>query len=543
MSAKLDNTLIELKSRIEQRGDLPVFSASVNHICSVSSDPDADVMSLSQEVLKDANLSIKLLRLANSPYYHRGGSKIGVVSRAIIILGFETVKNLSLTMKFIESFQNEHPSIDMDKLLVRAYITAGFVRDMALKIGIKDAEETYTCALLHDLGEIAVANYMPDKYIEITGLNQSADKAPASNEKYVLGDSMQDIGCELAKSWEFSSRVVSTMESAPLKITGQITKPLELNKTLATLASSLVGSLYSAKPAAGLSTRELMGDLATATGMRLNTIQASLDDSFKMSCDLARTYGLSVKKLMPVVAETGDEGRDKLASQFSFYVSHQTSPARSEAAPGADDVEASVQAKTTTSDNQAGHSQPSADVDTTAEGSQADSQVDQCLQLQFIQEITSLITEGSKLNTVLIKVLEGIHVAAGFPRVVLCLLGVDRKSYAGRIAIGSDKELMKEYFRHELDPRNDIFSRVLAESTEVLVEDSHDERWQAVLPKRFHAQVATQSFIAAPLKSGPKPFGFIYADKGPSRHPISPAQHRAFCQFIAQARLAFRTCG
>lgn len=535
MDVKLDTTLTELKSKIEQSGDLPVFSASVNHICAVSSDPDADVMSLSREVLKDANLSIKLLRLANSPYYNRSGGKIGVVSRAIVLLGFETVKNLSLTMKFIESFQNEHPSIDMDKLLVRAYITAGFVRDMAMKIGVKDAEETYTCALLHDLGEIAVANYLPHKYIEITTLNQAGEADADTNEKRVLGAGMQTIGSKLASSWDFSSRIVATLDSEPVKITGQITKPLELNKVLASLASALVGSLYSANPADDSSMRELMVDLSQATGMRLNAIESSLSDSFKMCCDLAKTYGLAARKLMPVVADTGDDGRDKLASQFSFYVSNR--------------VATQTPAAGTIDDNPAAEQRQAADPGAAdgAGGSQgpvrdADNFVDQALQLQFIQDITSLITDGSKLNTVLIKVLEGIHVAAGFHRVVLCLLGMDRKKYSGRIAIGTDKEIMKEYFSRPVNPKSDIFARVLMEGTDILVENSRDGRWNSVLPNKFHAQIGARSFVAAPLKSGPKPLGFVYADKGHASYPISAEQHRAFIQFIAQARLAFQIC-
>lgn len=534
MDAKLDTTLKELKTKIEQSGDLPVFSASVNHICAVSSDPDADVMSLSQEVLKDANLSVKLLRLANSPYYNRNGGKIGVVSRAIVLLGFETVKNLSLTMKFIESFQNEHPSIDMDKLLVRAYITAGFVRDMAMRIGVKDAEETYTCALLHDLGEIAVANYLPHKYIEIATLNKEGEADAATNEKRVLGAGMQTIGSRLANSWDFSSRIVATLDSEPVKITGQITNPLELNKVLASLASSLVGSLYSANPADNSNIRELMLDLSQATGMRLNAIESSLSDSFKMCCDLAKTYGLAARKLMPVVADTGDEGRDKLASRFSFYVSNRVT--HTPAAGTIDDNPAAEQRQETdpaAADSAGDSHRPVQD---------PDNFVDQALQLQFIQDITALITDGSKLNTVLIKVLEGIHVAAAFHRVVLCLLGVDRKKYSGRIAIGTDKEVMKEYFSRPVNPRSDIFARVLMEGTDILVENSRDERWNGVLPNKFHAQIGARSFVAAPLKSGPKPLGFVYADKGHSSYPISTEQHRAFIQFIAQARLAFQVC-
>ncbi len=165
--------------------------------------------------------------------------------------------------------------------------------------------------------------------------------------------------------------------------------------------------------------REMMLDLSTATGLKLDVLNNSLADSFKMSCELAKAYGLSAKNLKPVVADTGDEGRDKLASQFSFLVANHfpnQAPATSSATTSMiDDTDSNKFA------------------------------VDHELQLQFFQEITSLITDSAKLNTVLVKALEGVHVAAGFPRVLLCLLGFDRKSYSGRIAIGTDKDLMKDF--------------------------------------------------------------------------------------------------
>ena len=527
MGLTKDETLALLKEKIDQHGDLPVFSASVNHICSVSSDPEADVMSLSQEVLKDANLSTKLLRLANSPYYARGTAKIGVVSRAIIVLGFDTVKNLSLTMKFIESFQDEHPSIEMDKLLVRSYLSAGFVRNVALNLGIQDAEETYTCALLHDLGEVSVATYLPEKYVDIITLAKESREPAETHERKVLGASFRVIGKELAESWDFSSKVVATMDSAPADIRNQITKPNELNRVLSSLSSQIVGSLYSSGLESKTQYQDLMTNLANATGFKRDKLEDSLSESFKMSCELAKTYGISARKLMPAVADTKDESRDKLARQFSFFVSSMLPKANtsSEAssAPGVESQDTATATEAPSNESDQHTLQP-------------------MLQLQYIQDITSLITDSAKLNTVLIKVLEGIHTAAGFPRVSLCLISPDRKSYVARIAIGEEKDLIKTYFQRLLKPKNDIFSRVVMENVDIFVEDSSDGRWQNVLPTKFLTEIGAKSFVAAPLKSRSKPLGFVYADKGRSSHPISAEQHRAFTQFVAQARLALQTC-
>lgn len=121
-------TLEKIQARLNKIGDLPVFSASVNRIRMMSSSEETEVTELATEITKDANLTTKLLRVANSPHYSRGNSKVGIVSRAVMMLGFDTVRSITLALKIIDSFQYQHPQINMNALLVKSYLSAGFVR-------------------------------------------------------------------------------------------------------------------------------------------------------------------------------------------------------------------------------------------------------------------------------------------------------------------------------------------------------------------------------------------------------------------------------
>lgn len=524
-------TMKQITAKIERLGDLPVFSASVNHIHRISSDPDSDAMHLANEVLKDANLSTKLLRLSNSPYFNRSSGKINVISRAIILLGFDTVKNLTLTLKLIENFQHENPGIDMSKLLVRAYIAAGFVRDMAIKCGIEDAEETYTCALLHNLGEILTAYFLSDRYLEIQKLNREGTLDAVDNERAILGMTVSDVGKEVATSWDFAPRIVSTMESELPEIHGQIYKPLELNQALAAFASKIVAGLYSDYAGKGPSQQDLIMDLAKTAGLSVKQVEGSLTNSFKMSCELAQEYGLDKRKMMPIVIDTGDDARDKRARQFAFFAS----ATREQVAKNPDGV--IVENDEAASDNGAVSSLEKPDAKSTSKA-----EINAQLQLQYIQEITTLITDSAKLNNVLIKVLEGIHEAIGLNRVLLCLLSLDRSHYIGRIAVGHDNDLLKEYFNFPLNSKSDIFARIVTEGSEVIVQDASEPQWKNSLPPEFDSRIAAKSFIASSLRSGSKPIGFIYADRGKGGKGIAPDQHRGFIQFVAQARLALQTC-
>jgi len=108
-------TVIQLLEHAEKKGDLPIFNTSLNKVRSISSDPDSHAMELAQTIMKDANLSVKLLRIANSPFYNRGMGKIASVSRAVILLGFDSIKNLCMTLKLIESFTDDQPKVALKK--------------------------------------------------------------------------------------------------------------------------------------------------------------------------------------------------------------------------------------------------------------------------------------------------------------------------------------------------------------------------------------------------------------------------------------------
>lgn len=57
----------KIQAQLARLGDLPVFSATLNRIRELSSSEDSDAMMLAMAVMKDANLSARLLRVANTP--------------------------------------------------------------------------------------------------------------------------------------------------------------------------------------------------------------------------------------------------------------------------------------------------------------------------------------------------------------------------------------------------------------------------------------------------------------------------------------------
>lgn len=530
----------ELLSLAEKKGDLPIFSASLNNVRRISSDPESDAMELAQTVMKDSNLCAKLLRVANSPYYSRGLAKISSISRAVVLLGFDVIKSLCLTLKLIENFQDEHPTIGMHKMVARSYLCAGLVRDIAIMSNIKNAEETYVSGLCHNIGEIAVGYFMPDKIDEISDLyNRKEATSWEQAQKEVLGLTLAQIGQTIGKEWNFSDKVIHSMANyTPTQSDGPARTPQQLNHAIVALSGQIIDSIYLKDSRSKQSLRELFSQMEKSTGIKANRLEQALASSFTRSCELIQSYGMNPSVLRPSVTESDDSLRDKFSRDFAFLA---TSQAEEPTNNPEGIIETTLNKASEKIDS---HSIETVKVNQVISSAKPESVTpqkgDPMAQLAYIQEITTLVTEGAPLTALFSKILQGLKEGVGFDRAALSLVSPDRKQYTTRISVGDDNEFLTQNLRGSTDPRYDIFARIIEEGGDLLIEDIHDGTWNNLIPREILQGVKSQSIIIAGLKRGSKSLGLFYADNEISHEVITPLMRRGFLQFIAQSRLALQ---
>ena len=98
----------ELKKLIQavNESDISSVRKVVMLLIAVINNPRSSVKELKIIIEKEPTLSARLLRLANSAYYSLG-KKIGNLNDAIVRIGFDTVKELTLSQKVGELFQKD----------------------------------------------------------------------------------------------------------------------------------------------------------------------------------------------------------------------------------------------------------------------------------------------------------------------------------------------------------------------------------------------------------------------------------------------------
>lgn len=534
-SSDLIRSILE---RANSSGDLPILNASIAQVRQVSADPDAHAMKLAETILRDANLTTRVLRIANSPSYNRGTGRIATVSRAVVLLGFETIRNLCLTVKLIEAFQVEHPAIGMHQMLARAYLTAGFVRDLAIRCGIRDAEETYLCGLLHNLGEIAVAYFAPQQFNVMTALQKKNEMTWTEAQRLVLGTGIEDVGQQIATSWKFAPKLVATMAPYQTANARLVRNRDELSHALTALGGDVIGKLYVEHHTTDKTLRETFRSLSEIAGTTPEQIEQDLTNSFQASCGLAAEYGLPSRILQPILRPSEDDLLSRLAREFGFYATKSHNVSDPVAQPQAD-ITATLGAEQSTIAIPAKNdlAQENTAVDVAHQRG-----ADPVVQLAILQEVTAMVVTNAPLNTILMKVLEGIYRGVGLERAVLALPSPDGTSYQARVTLGKDAAALRSSIAGSCANNSDPFVRVMAEASDLVVNTSNKQNSSAVAIDRADA-MSVNAFMASGLRSHGKAVGFFYGDNGNSQRPITEEQQKSFQHFVSQARLAIQLRG
>ncbi|MFT5781655.1 MAG: HD-like signal output (HDOD) protein [Pseudomonas sp.] len=197
--------------------DLPALASVVVELQRMAENHNASVQQLADVLLRDASLTSKVLRVANSSYYNPAKENIKTISRAIVLIGFESVRLISLSVSLIDGLLSRAPRYQLPELLARSFHAAVQARNIAGYILSKNQEEVFIAALLHHLGELAFWGCGGDQADELgDALAEAGVDANAAVHK-VLGASFNQLTQGLIKSWNLGAVASITHEHGRAK--------------------------------------------------------------------------------------------------------------------------------------------------------------------------------------------------------------------------------------------------------------------------------------------------------------------------------------
>jgi putative nucleotidyltransferase with HDIG domain len=185
--------------------DLPALPAVVLELMRTFDDPDADIPSLARMVSYDQALAARTLRAANSSFY-RLESKVKTISQAIMVLGFDTVRQLVSTGAIVNALPGRSASLEPARFWRHSMATALCARNIARRTRLNH-EYAFLAGLLHDIGRLVLATRYPQHYAAVAAWREAHDAWQLEAEQAVLGIDHQQVGLMLSEAWHFPSLI------------------------------------------------------------------------------------------------------------------------------------------------------------------------------------------------------------------------------------------------------------------------------------------------------------------------------------------------
>jgi putative nucleotidyltransferase with HDIG domain len=202
--ADADRKIDRIVSAIEQIPTLPIVRS---HIQSLFNDNDVSLKKLEEIIERDPPLAIKLLKLVNSSFYGLL-NKISSIEHALVILGFNEVRNVVLGFSLQNQFQHTNAFFDPKQFWRHSIICSQIAKYLGKHFNTVDDGTFFLSGLIHDIGKLVIEQYFPDEFSRIIEYISRHNSTFSQAEKEIIGVTHYQISAKLLQQWHFPRRVV-----------------------------------------------------------------------------------------------------------------------------------------------------------------------------------------------------------------------------------------------------------------------------------------------------------------------------------------------
>lgn len=196
----------------QQQNALPTIPKVVQELIDSFNNDNVSIEEIAKKLAADQVLSAKLLRLANSSYYHASRS-VGTVDDAVLMLGFMTVRTLVISSGLTGGFKTM-PGVDLKQFWRYSMHTAVIAKWLAKQIH-GNSDFAFTVGLMHAIGQLVMHAGMPEQTLQIDKIAGPLDSRRLGVERTSFGYDFSDVGAELAKRWRFPDNFATVIKSFP----------------------------------------------------------------------------------------------------------------------------------------------------------------------------------------------------------------------------------------------------------------------------------------------------------------------------------------
>ena len=455
--------------------EMPIFGHTVQSIISVAQDEDAPAAKLAGVVLKDASMTTRVLKLTNSVYYNPQRQPISTISRAVIVLGFNTVRNMCLSISLVDAFVRGNVRDRLTHTLARAIHAAVQARSIAMERGDDSPEEIFIATLLYHIGDMAFWCFSGEAGTELDKLMQQPGYTPELAQEEVLGFQLHTLSNNLAQEWHLNPLLQATL-SHP-----QDAGERGQNITLAHEVAEAAEEHGWDSP----ETQQIIEAIGKLSGSSSKNTVDQLHHNAREAADIATYYGAASAAHAIPLPGSGEKPR-------------QTEP------------------------------------ETIIEYPQPDGM----LQLKILRELSMLLENGCDMNMIMEMAMEGIYRGVGVDRVLFAMLTPDKKGLRAKFALGHDNEKLQNSFHFTRLPNvRHIFFEAIDKECTLLVDCNRQTELSPLVNNSVTSVIGKRPFLVSTIAINGRGIGLLFADRALSEREIDEEAVESFKHFAKQANM------
>lgn len=514
-----DRLLEKFKSDAALRG----LGGSVSRVVQLASSEDEDTYNLANYVLSDVALTQRVLRMSNTVCYRTAsGTQVTTVSRAIFMLGFDTVKTSALALLLVDNLKNDKHADIVRGELANALCASLLGRELARRSHHQCAEEAAIAALFKNLGRLLVVSHDYDYYCDIMSLIADGTHTPAQASTQVLGLSFEALAESVLRSWNIPEPIVEAIASVGNGVLKVAKSRSEWMRQVATFSNEAVKLVPNYGD--GIKIEESKDLLLARFGVALNLDREKLDELLQTvnreintlaeNLKLGTSKPLSAHEVAAGVASTSAAAAAQIAAAARELDEGDGFAAAPEPESAFGMPSVLAQAMMDPAQEAAKGCHPSGKPYNSRE-----------LLLAGVQDVTQMRASGRcRVNEVMMLTLETLFNSLGFRFGVVCLKDVKTNTYRSRLSLGENHVARQKGFIFPVPAARDLFHLAMENDADLMIADSTSIKIRDLLPT-WHKLLLpdARSFIVLPLVVQKARLGLFYADRiNPAPEGVPP---------------------
>ncbi len=201
------HTVHELVKQNIRLVSLPEIVIRINDLIN---DPNASADDIAQAISQDPALTVRLLKIVNSPLYNLQKT-IDSVGAAVNILGTRQLRDLIMAAAVIKRFRNKVNAIfDIETFWCHSIATSIAARTIATHLKLANTERFFIAGLLHDIGKMVMFLLLPNESVQYLKAYQNKKPHLCATEQLIFGFTHAQLGAELLRAWQFPESLIES---------------------------------------------------------------------------------------------------------------------------------------------------------------------------------------------------------------------------------------------------------------------------------------------------------------------------------------------